>query len=353
MLSRIKERYHATGDTQRPSPQGLAASAKTISSAALIMVAVFAIFAGTGVPQVKEIGVGLAVAIALDATVVRLVLVPTTMQLMGDFNWWLPKWLDRRLPDMDFESSRPPKQEEVVTARMSPPRRPCRSPVAPRASAGRPPSCSLQRLQRLRDRSPDRVDRRPRGGRLQDAGARRHERGVDARRRRTASRRGRSTRSSTTRASRTIGAIESLPMDRVRGFFETNVFGPVRLIAARAAEHARGAARAGGHRRLDERQVHLARHGLLLRHQARAGGDPRRPAPRDAPVRRSSPCCWSRGSSRRRWARPRSGRRVEDPDEPYAEYNAAVAESRASYTTGARASWPAPPRPWPRRSSRR
>ena len=71
------------------------------------MVAVFAIFAGTGVPQVKEIGVGLAVAIALDATVVRLVLVPTTMQLMGDFNWWNPAsgwtggsltWTSNRLP---------------------------------------------------------------------------------------------------------------------------------------------------------------------------------------------------------------------------------------------------------------
>ncbi|MBE2318980.1 MMPL family transporter [Solirubrobacter sp. CPCC 204708] len=115
MLSRIKERFHATGDTQQAVSQGLAASAKTISSAALIMVAVFAIFAGTGVPQVKEIGVGLAVAIALDATIVRLVLVPTTMQLMGDLNWWIPKWLDRRLPDMDFESA-PTKQEEVVTA---------------------------------------------------------------------------------------------------------------------------------------------------------------------------------------------------------------------------------------------
>jgi RND superfamily putative drug exporter len=116
MLSRIKERYHATHDTQQAVAQGLAASAKTISSAALIMVAVFAIFAGTGVPQVKEIGVGLAVAIALDATIVRLVLVPTTMQLMGDFNWWIPKWLDRRLPDMDFESSPTTKHEEVVTA---------------------------------------------------------------------------------------------------------------------------------------------------------------------------------------------------------------------------------------------
>ena len=59
-------------------------------------------------PQVKEIGVGLAVAIALDATLVRLVLVPATMELMGDWNWWMPKWLDRRLPDLDFESSGPP-----------------------------------------------------------------------------------------------------------------------------------------------------------------------------------------------------------------------------------------------------
>jgi uncharacterized membrane protein YdfJ with MMPL/SSD domain len=105
MLSRIKERYHATGDNRLAVAQGLEASAKTISSAAIIMVAVFAIFAGTGVPQIKEIGVGLAVAIALDATVVRLILVPTTMELMGDLNWWLPKWLDRLLPDMDFESS--------------------------------------------------------------------------------------------------------------------------------------------------------------------------------------------------------------------------------------------------------
>ena len=69
------------------------------------MVAVFSVFALTGLPQVKEIGVGLAVAIALDATLVRLILVPATMELMGDWNWWLPKWLDRLLPDLDFESS--------------------------------------------------------------------------------------------------------------------------------------------------------------------------------------------------------------------------------------------------------
>jgi RND superfamily putative drug exporter len=110
LLSRIRERYDATGDTRRSVAQGLAASAATISSAALIMVAVFAVFAGTGVPSIKEIGLGLAVAIALDATIVRLVLVPATMQLMGRWNWWLPRSLDRVLPRTDFEAPRPQPQ---------------------------------------------------------------------------------------------------------------------------------------------------------------------------------------------------------------------------------------------------
>jgi uncharacterized membrane protein YdfJ with MMPL/SSD domain len=105
LLTRIKERYAATGDTRTAVAQGLAASAKTITSAALIMVAVFAVFAGTGVPSIKEIGLGLSVAIALDATLVRLVLVPAAMELMGQWNWWLPRWLDRILPRADFESS--------------------------------------------------------------------------------------------------------------------------------------------------------------------------------------------------------------------------------------------------------
>ncbi len=109
LLSRIKERYHATHDNRAAVAGGLSDSAKTISSAAIIMVLVFLIFALAGLPQVKEIGVGLAAAIFLDATVVRLVLVPSTMELMGKWNWWLPKSLDRILPDMDFESSGAPK----------------------------------------------------------------------------------------------------------------------------------------------------------------------------------------------------------------------------------------------------
>ncbi len=105
LLSRIRERYDATGDTKTAVAQGLAKSAATITSAALIMVAVFAVFAGTGVPSIKEIGVGLSVAIFLDATLVRLVLVPATMEIMGKWNWWLPKPIARVLPEANFEAS--------------------------------------------------------------------------------------------------------------------------------------------------------------------------------------------------------------------------------------------------------
>jgi uncharacterized membrane protein YdfJ with MMPL/SSD domain len=103
LLSRIRERHEATGDTQRAVAEGLARSARTITSAALIMVAVFAVFVGTGVPSIKELGVGNAVAIAVDATLVRLVLVPAAMMLLGDWNWWLPRPLARVLPKASFE----------------------------------------------------------------------------------------------------------------------------------------------------------------------------------------------------------------------------------------------------------
>jgi uncharacterized membrane protein YdfJ with MMPL/SSD domain len=68
------------------------------------MVAVFGVFAGTGTPSIKEIGVGMSVAIALDATLVRLILVPATMEIMGRWNWWLPRRMDRVLPHAGFES---------------------------------------------------------------------------------------------------------------------------------------------------------------------------------------------------------------------------------------------------------
>jgi RND superfamily putative drug exporter len=103
LLTRIKERYEATGDTKRAVAEGLAASARTITSAALIMVAVFGVFIAVGVPSIQQIGLGTAVAIALDATLVRLILVPAAMELLGDWNWYLPRPLARILPRADFE----------------------------------------------------------------------------------------------------------------------------------------------------------------------------------------------------------------------------------------------------------
>ncbi|HEU4707062.1 MAG TPA: MMPL family transporter [Solirubrobacterales bacterium] len=103
LMSRIRERYMLHGDNERAVAEGLSTSARTISSAALIMTAVFAVFVLTGVPSIKELGLGCAVAIALDATLVRLILVPAAMKLMGSWNWWMPSWLDRALPDLSFE----------------------------------------------------------------------------------------------------------------------------------------------------------------------------------------------------------------------------------------------------------
>src|SRR6476469_9474180 len=103
LMSRIRERYAVHGDTERAVAEGLSSSARTISSAALIMTAVFSVFVLTGVPSSKELGLGCAVAIALDATLVRLILVPAAMKLLGDWNWWMPSWLDRVLPNLNFE----------------------------------------------------------------------------------------------------------------------------------------------------------------------------------------------------------------------------------------------------------
>jgi RND superfamily putative drug exporter len=103
LMSRIRERYMEHGDNERAVAEGLASSARTISSAALIMSSVFAVFVLTGVPSIKELGIGCAVAIALDATLVRLILVPAAMKLFGDWNWWMPSWLDRLLPQLSFE----------------------------------------------------------------------------------------------------------------------------------------------------------------------------------------------------------------------------------------------------------
>ncbi|HEU4424091.1 MAG TPA: MMPL family transporter [Pilimelia sp.] len=98
LLSRVREEYLRTGDNGTAIVRGISGTARVITSAALIMVAVFLSFAVAEDPSTKMFGLGLATAIFVDATVVRMVLVPATMTLLGRANWWLPGWLDRVLP---------------------------------------------------------------------------------------------------------------------------------------------------------------------------------------------------------------------------------------------------------------
>ncbi|GFG73928.1 putative transport protein MmpL11 [Mycobacterium botniense] len=107
LLTRIRERFLQFGETRDAVAYGVSTSARTITSAALIMIAVFIGFAFAGMPLVAEIGVACAVAIAVDATVVRLVLVPALMAMFDQWNWWLPGWLARILPSVDFERPLP------------------------------------------------------------------------------------------------------------------------------------------------------------------------------------------------------------------------------------------------------
>lgn len=98
LLSRVREAWLRTGDTSASVAEGLAATARVISCAALIMVSVFLAFATNDDIVVKMLAVGLAVSVAVDATVVRLMLVPAAMAVLGRANWWIPAWLDRVLP---------------------------------------------------------------------------------------------------------------------------------------------------------------------------------------------------------------------------------------------------------------
>ncbi|MGV3759897.1 MAG: MMPL family transporter [Actinomycetota bacterium] len=107
LLSRIREEYLESGDNASAVAAGIARTGRVITAAAAIMVTVFGAFMLGDVVLMKVTGLGLAVAVALDATVVRMVLVPSTMELLGDRNWWLPGWLDRLLPHLDVEGGAP------------------------------------------------------------------------------------------------------------------------------------------------------------------------------------------------------------------------------------------------------
>jgi putative drug exporter of the RND superfamily len=111
LLTRVREEYDKTGDNGRAVADGLAATGRVISAAALIMVCVFGSFMLGDERALKLLGFGLAFAVLIDATIVRLVLVPAAMELMGKANWWAPSWLVRYLPTIRVDTVKRPATE--------------------------------------------------------------------------------------------------------------------------------------------------------------------------------------------------------------------------------------------------
>ncbi len=124
LLSRIREHFDQTGNNDESVAVGLQATAKIITGAALIMVAVFGAFATGRLVSIQQMGLGLAAAVLIDATLVRSILVPAAMKLLGDRNWYLPRWL-RWLPDLRIEGSPAP----LPTPASAPVRRPTAEPA--------------------------------------------------------------------------------------------------------------------------------------------------------------------------------------------------------------------------------
>jgi RND superfamily putative drug exporter len=114
LLSRIKEEYDRTGNNALAVADGLAKSGRVITAGAAVMVTVFLSFVLGDAVLGKMFGLGLAAAILIDATLVRMVLVPATMELLGDRNWWLPGWLDRLLPKVKAEGHDVPEDDESL-----------------------------------------------------------------------------------------------------------------------------------------------------------------------------------------------------------------------------------------------
>ena len=113
LLSRIREEYLRTRDNGLAVADGLASTARVITAAAAIMIFVFGVFIFDPNTFIKQIGLGLTTAVLVDATIVRMVLVPATMELLGDANWWMPSWLNRVLPEVHIEG------ESAVQAELS------------------------------------------------------------------------------------------------------------------------------------------------------------------------------------------------------------------------------------------
>jgi len=111
LLSRVREAWHQTGDAHRAVAIGIGSTARVITTAAAIMVLVFTSFVLDSDPTIKMLSVGMAVAVLIDASIVRMVLVPALMSILGARAWWLPRWLDRVIPDLQLEGPLEPAPE--------------------------------------------------------------------------------------------------------------------------------------------------------------------------------------------------------------------------------------------------
>ncbi len=118
------KRWVATGNPHQAVIDGLAGTARVITSAALIMVSVFCAFIINGDPNIKQFGLGMAAAVAVDATVVRCLLVPAVMSLLDRAGWWLPKWLERGLPRLSIEGEEYFAERDAAAERDAPARVP-------------------------------------------------------------------------------------------------------------------------------------------------------------------------------------------------------------------------------------
>ena len=142
LLSRIREEYLKSGDSHSSVVVGLSNTARVITAAASIMIAVFLAYVTNPSPVLKTIALGLAVAVFVDATIVRMILVPSTMELAGRANWWLPKWLDRILPNLHVDEPEPDDdtRRRAATDRRARHRRRLTPPYVP------PPNWQVKRV---------------------------------------------------------------------------------------------------------------------------------------------------------------------------------------------------------------
>ena len=114
LLTRMREEFVRTQSNQSAIHFGLEKTAKVVTGAAAIMTGVFVAFGLSDFITLRQFGVGLAVAVVIDATIVRLVLLPAVMRLFGESTWWLPEWLDERLPVLDVEGSEYEHEAEAM-----------------------------------------------------------------------------------------------------------------------------------------------------------------------------------------------------------------------------------------------